>query len=233
MQGFGGRQALLVQPGLAVLPNGVDDKSVAFPMANGFSEPGGIRIRRMWASIGEDLPPHMRSAFINDEGEAGRLHDPERIGSRRHARDSRRKAASLGIVFGDVVLMLLVHFLSPGLKRDLDSGGHQVDVLTDRIRRPGPRKIGLAVRCTGSGAGRRPCGLHTGLRNRCWWRIPLLRSCGSRQSVRVRRVRRLGPDRNRERECDEAGDRASGLISNRMHALPPTNIMDWTTECNE
>src|ERR1035441_10503315 len=50
VQGLSSRKAGLVDPGLAVKSNGVDDKSIAFPTTNGFSEPGGIRIFRMCTS---------------------------------------------------------------------------------------------------------------------------------------------------------------------------------------
>src|ERR1700722_2225497 len=85
MQRFSSRQTFLVEPGLAVEPNGVDDERIAFPVTNGFTEPTGIRICRMGTSVSEDLPPHMRSSFIHDEGQTRRLHDPERIWRGGHA----------------------------------------------------------------------------------------------------------------------------------------------------
>ena len=52
----------------------------------------------------------------------------------------------LGIVTRDSVFMLLVYLLGPGLKRHLDTGSHQVDVLTNRVRRPSARKVRFAIR---------------------------------------------------------------------------------------
>ena len=56
VQGVAVRVARIIEPGLLVIADRIDDQRIALPSADGVSEPGGLRIARQRATVGGDLP---------------------------------------------------------------------------------------------------------------------------------------------------------------------------------
>ena len=142
-----------VEPGLAVLPDGLDDERVAFPPANGIAHPGRLRILRERPAVGEDLPVD-GARFVQEQHQVRRLHDLEAIGNVVLLRNAGRPAARAGMILAVGLDPLLVDRLRPRLQRHVArfQVGGEVEQVLDRVgRHPEPRQVRLAV----SGPARR------------------------------------------------------------------------------
>src|SRR6185312_8282606 len=102
--------------------------------------------RIMRTAISEDLPPNVSAALVNNNSERRRLYNPERVRCGAHARHARGQAARFRIFLRDVVLVLVIDLLGPRLKGYLDASSDHIDVLANRVGRPVPGKIGVAIR---------------------------------------------------------------------------------------
>src|SRR5579871_7001061 len=91
VQGLGRGEARLIDPRSAVEPDRIHYECLVVPMTDRFAKPGRIRIRAVRPAVGEDLPPYVGPAFVNDHGEIWSLDNAERIGRCAHARYTRRQ----------------------------------------------------------------------------------------------------------------------------------------------
>src|SRR5215471_2692287 len=103
------RKTVVIEPTSIVEASGFDYERVAVPCADGVSEPGGIGIRGMTASVSEDLPVMIRYLKKND-GESGSLNQFEWFKHRdeHFARDTARQTRAGRAALSKTVLPLLI-----------------------------------------------------------------------------------------------------------------------------
>ena len=101
MQLFRMRMAVKIKPEPVVVPDGVDNECVSFPLPYRVAVPGWIQILGMLSAIHKNLPiavdvPLEQNEDVRRGLVRGRLNHPPRIGI--HSRDASRQAVGLGIV---------------------------------------------------------------------------------------------------------------------------------------
>src|SRR5580704_10434942 len=81
-----------IEPTLVVQTDGVNNKSISFPFANGIAHPRRLEVLGMAPPVGPDLAPHAL-VFEEHENAFGSLHDLKWLRPVKNSRDTGRIAA--------------------------------------------------------------------------------------------------------------------------------------------
>src|SRR5579864_1326650 len=76
-----------IQPALIIQSNGVNDKIIALPLADGVAHPGGLEILGMTPAIDPDLPPYAL-VLKKHEDPVRCLHDLKWLGPDQNSRNA-------------------------------------------------------------------------------------------------------------------------------------------------
>ena len=116
-KGIGVGIAGIVEPAPIIEPDGFGNKRVAFPTANGISEPGLRRFGRKAAAVGENLPV-MIELLIEEHNDVACLDNLERKIPHQHPiRNAVRYAAFQGFASAKRTRPLITQGSRPGLER--------------------------------------------------------------------------------------------------------------------
>ena len=146
VQLLGVRRAEMVDEGLGVLPDRIDDQRVALVMPDRFAVPGGFDFGRM-GHVHIDMTD-VRIFGRDDQDFLGRLDEIERPAIQHENRSARRLAGGArrigDLAFKDLVIVLLHDVLGPLLQIGIGEVG-------DAIGRLHAQASGLAVADMGMG----------------------------------------------------------------------------------